>query len=59
MTATEQKIARARERTRRIVEAGQVTQEVLDALGMRGAPGFAGTGTYNRTGREAGYRRSR
>ena len=28
-------------------------------LGLKGSPGFMGRGTYNTTGREGGYRRSR
>ena len=54
----EERSRRAAERMKVYVAAGRVTQELLDALDLRGSPGFMGQGTYsNANVRRAGYRR--
>jgi hypothetical protein len=47
------------DRMRQIVAAGRMTDELMDALGLQGSPGFMGQGSFGSGQRAAGYRRNR
>jgi hypothetical protein len=51
----EERERRAADRMRQVTEAGRMTQELLDHLGLKGSPGFMGRGVYGSGDRKPGY----